>query len=252
MSQVILIILLSVFIVSLISLIGIFFIFINKKTLNKLILFLVAVSVGSLLGGAFLHLMPEIIDTTGFSTNIAFLILGGILLFFVIENFIHWRHCHILTSKEHPHPVGAMNLIGDGLHNLIDGLIIAASYFVSIPVGIATTLAVLIHEIPQEIGDFGVLLFAGYSKRKALFFNFLSALTAMIGAIIGILFAEKSIIFSYIIMPLAVGGFLYIAGSDLIPEIHKQQEERFSFRNLAGIILGILIMYALTFLKIGA
>jgi zinc and cadmium transporter len=145
-----------------------------------------------------------------------------------------------------------MNLIGDGFHNLLDGLIISASYFVSIPVGIATTLAVVIHEIPQEIGDFGVLLYAGYSKRKALFFNFLSALAAMVGAIIGIIFAEKSSIFSYIVMPIAVGGFLYIAGSDLIPEIHKQQEKRFSFRNLAGIILGILIMYALTFLKIGA
>jgi zinc and cadmium transporter len=143
-----------------------------------------------------------------------------------------------------------MNLIGDGLHNLIDGLIIAASYFVSIPVGIATTLAVIIHEIPQEIGDFGVLIYAGYSKKKALIFNFLSALIALIGAIIGIIFAEKSTVFAYIVMPIAVGGFLYIAGSDLIPEIHKQQEKKFSFRNLLGIILGILIMYGLTFLKV--
>jgi zinc and cadmium transporter len=208
--------------------------------------------VGSLLGGAFLHLVPEIVNNTGFTLTVSFLVLGGIILFFVIENFIHWRHCHIPTSKEHPHRLGAMNLIGDGFHNLLDGLIISASYFVSIPLGIATTLAVVIHEIPQEIGDFGVLLYAGYSKRKALFFNFLSALLAFVGAIIGIIFAEKSTIFSYIVMPIAVGGFLYIAGSDLIPEIHKQQEKRFSFRNLAGIILGILIMYALTFLKIGA
>src|SRR4030042_2469914 len=182
----IVLIILSVLIVSLISLIGILFIFMKKRTLDKLLIFLVALSVGSLLGGAFLHLLPEIIDTTGFSLNIAFLVLGGILLFFVIENFIHWRHCHIPTSKEHPHSVGTMNLIGDGLHNLIDGLIIAASYFVSIPVGIATTLAVVIHEIPQEIGDFGVLLYAGYSKKKALIFNFLSALMALVGAIIGI------------------------------------------------------------------
>jgi zinc and cadmium transporter len=246
----ILLIILSVLIVSLISLIGILFIFLKRKTLDKLLIFLVSLSVGSLLGGAFLHLIPEIINGTGFSLSVSFLILGGIILFFVIENFIHWRHCHIPTSKEHPHHLGTMNLIGDGLHNLIDGLIISASYFVSIPVGIATTLAVITHEIPQEIGDFGVLLYAGYSKRKALFFNFLSALTAMIGAIIGIIFAEKSSIFVYIVMPLAVGGFLYIAGSDLIPEIHKQQEKKFSFRNLAGILLGILIMYALTFLKV--
>jgi zinc and cadmium transporter len=248
----IVLIILSVLIVSLISLIGILFIFLKRNTLDKLLIFLVSLSVGSLLGGAFLHLIPEIVNTTGFTLTVSFLVLGGIILFFSIENFIHWRHCHIPTSKEHPHHLGAMNLIGDGFHNLLDGLIIAASYFVSIPVGIATTLAVIIHEIPQEIGDFGVLLYAGYSKRKALFFNFLSALLALVGAIIGIIFAEKSSIFSYIVMPIAVGGFLYIAGSDLIPEIHKQQEKRFSFRNLAGIILGILIMYALTFLKIGA
>ncbi|MGY4884073.1 MAG: ZIP family metal transporter [Nanobdellota archaeon] len=243
-------IILSVILVSLISLIGIFFIFIKKKTLNKIILFLVAVSVGSLLGGAFLHLVPEIIDTTGFSLNIGFLILGGIILFFVIENFIRWRHCHTQNCEIHKQHLGPMNIIGDGFHNLIDGLIISASYFASIPLGIATTLAVIIHEIPQEIGDFGVLLYSGYTKKKALLFNFLSALIAMIGAIIGILFSEKSTIFAYIVIPIAVGGFLYIAGSDLIPEIHKQQENKFSFRNLAGIILGILIMYGLTLIEI--
>jgi zinc and cadmium transporter len=249
MNQVIFI-LLSVILVSLISLIGIFFIFLKKKTLNKLILFLVAVSVGSLLGGAFLHLIPEIIDTTGFTLTVSFLVLGGIILFFVIENFIRWRHCHNTDCEVHTPHLGPMNLIGDGFHNLIDGLIISASYFVSIPLGIATTLAVIIHEIPQEIGDFGVLLYSGYSKKKALIFNFLSALIALVGAIIGIIFSEKSTIFSYIVIPIAVGGFLYIAGSDLIPEIHKQQEKTFSFRNLIGIILGILIMYGLTFLEI--
>jgi zinc and cadmium transporter len=243
-------IILSILIVSFMSIIGILFVFLKKNTLDNWLLFLVSLSVGSLLGGAFLHLIPEIVETTGFSLSISFLILGGIILFFVIENVIQWRHCHIPTSKEHPHHLGTMNLIGDGLHNLIDGLIISASYFVSIPLGITTTLAVVIHEIPQEIGDFGVLLYAGYSKRKALFFNFVSALMAMIGAIIGIIFAEKSSIFAYLVIPVAVGGFLYIAGSDLIPEIHRQQENKFSFKNLAGIILGILMMYALTFLEV--
>jgi zinc and cadmium transporter len=242
--------LLSVFIVSLISLIGILFIFIKKDKLNNLLIFFVSLSVGSLLGGAFFHLIPEIINNTGFSLSVSFLILGGIILFFVIENFIHWRHCHIPTSKSHPHTLGTMNLIGDGIHNFIDGLVIAAAYFVNLPVGIATTLAVVIHEIPQEIGDFGVLLYAGYSKKKALFFNFLSALTALIGAVIGIIFAEKSIIFGYIVIPIAVGGFLYIAGSDLIPEIHKNQEKKFPLKNLLGILLGILIMYGLTFLEV--
>ena len=242
--------LLSVFIVSLISLIGILFIFLKRNTLDNLLIFFVSLSVGSLLGGAFLHLIPEAFGEAGFTMKVSFLILAGIVIFFIIENFIHWRHCHIPTSKEHPHLLGTMNLIGDGIHNLIDGLIIAAAYFVNLPLGIATTLAVIVHEIPQEIGDFGVLLYAGFSKRKALFFNFLSALTAMIGAIIGILFSENYTAFVSIIIPIAAGGFLYIAGSDLIPEIHKNQEKGFPFKNLIGILLGILIMYLLTFLKI--
>jgi len=242
----ILLIILSVILVSFIAIIGILFVFMRKEKLDKLLLFFVSLSVGSLLGGAFLHLIPEIVEGTGFSLAVSFLVLGGIILFFVVENFIHWRHCHIPTSKAHPHSFGAMNLIGDGLHNFIDGLVIAAAYFASIPIGIATTLAVIIHEIPQEIGDFGVLLYAGYSKKKALLFNFLSALMALVGAIIGIIFSEKSTIFTYLVIPVAAGGFLYIAGSDLIPEIHRQQENKFSFRNLAGILLGILIMYLLT------
>ena len=242
-------IILSVFIVSLLSLIGILFIFLKKNTLDKFLMFFVSLSVGSLLGGAFLHLIPEAFGEGGFSLNISFLILLGIVIFFVIENFIHWRHCHIPTSKEHPHHLGTMNLIGDGLHNIIDGLVIAAAYFVNIPLGIATTLAVVIHEIPQEIGDFGVLLYAGFSKKKALFFNFLSALMAMVGAIIGIIFSQHSAVFAYIIVPIAAGGFLYIAGSDLIPEIHKDQEKGLPLKNLGGIILGIFLMYLLTLLE---
>jgi zinc and cadmium transporter len=243
-------ILLSVLIVSLISLIGVLFIFLKKNTLDKFLMFFVSLSVGSLLGGAFFHLIPGAFGGAGFSLNVSFLILAGILLFFIIENFIHWRHCHIPTSKNHPHTLGTMNMIGDGIHNLIDGLVIAAAYFVNIPLGIVTTLAVIIHEIPQEIGDFGVLLYAGYSKRKALFFNFISALTALIGALIGILFSANSSIFQYIIIPIAAGGFLYIAGSDLIPEIHKNQDKGFPLKNLGGILLGILLMYLLTLIEV--
>jgi zinc and cadmium transporter len=243
-------ILLSVLIVSLVSVIGILFIFLKKNTLNSLIIFFVSLSVGSLLGGAFLHLIPEAFGEAGSILKTSFLVLGGIIIFFIIENYIHWRHCHIPTSSKHPHHLGTMNIIGDGLHNMIDGLVIAAAYFVNIPLGIVTTLAVIIHEIPQEIGDFGVLLYAGYSKKKALFFNFLSALTAILGALIGILFIGTSSNFASIIIPLAAGGFLYIAGSDLIPEIHKNQEKKFPLKNLIGILLGILIMYGLTFLEV--
>lgn len=241
---------LSVILISLVSIIGILFIFLKKDKLNKLILFFVSLSVGSLLGGAFLHLIPEAFESGKSILQSSFLVLLGIIIFFIIENYIHWRHCHVPTSKHHPHPLGTMNLIGDGIHNFIDGLVIAAAYFVNIPLGIVTTLAVVLHEIPQEIGDFGVLIYAGYSKKKALFFNFLSALTAVLGALVGILFGGMGSNFSSIVIPIAAGGFLYIAGSDLIPEIHKNQEKKFPLKNVIGIILGILIMYGLTFLNV--
>ncbi len=242
-------IIISVIIVSLISIVGILFLLLKEKFLKKILLFLVALSAGSLLGGAFLHLIPELIEEGVFNLKTSLLILGGIVFFFVIENFIHWRHCHIPTSKSHPHSLGIMNLIGDGFHNLTDGMIIAASYLINIPLGIATTLAVIFHEIPQEIGDFGVLIYAGFSKIKALFFNFLSALAALIGAVIVIIFSGTFENLAQIIIPIAVGGFIYIAGSDLIPEIHKNQKRKFAIENLIAIILGILIMYGLTFLE---
>lgn len=241
---------LSVVIVSLISLIGIFFIFMKRDKLNKVILFLVSLSVGSLLGGAFLHLIPEAFTETNSIIKTSFLVLAGIILFFIIEHFMQWRHCHIPTSKSHPHSLGAMNIIGDAVHNFTDGLVIAAAYFINIHLGIVTTLAVIMHEIPQEIGDFGVLIYAGYSKKKALFFNFLSALTAVLGAIVGIFFSGGIAGFASLVVPLAAGGFLYIAGSDLIPELHKNQKKKFSLKNISGIILGILIMYALTLLEV--
>jgi len=241
---------LSVIIISLISLVGIFFVLMKKEKLNKIILFLVSLSAGSLLGGAFLHLIPEAFEKSSSILTTSLLILSGIILFFVIEHVIHWRHCHVPTSKSHPHSLGIMNIIGDGFHNFLDGLVIAAAYFINIPLGIVTTLAVILHEIPQEIGDFGVLIYAGYSKKKALFFNFISALTAILGAIVGILFAGSSEAFALIVIPLAAGGFLYIAGSDLIPELHKNQEKQFSIKKIIGIIFGILIMYGLTFLEV--
>ncbi len=244
-------IILSVLLVSLISIIGISFIFLKKKTLDNLLIFLVALSAGSLLGGAFLHLLPEIVSSFGFSIKVSFFILFGIILFFIIENIMHWRHCHIQTCDEHQHHLGTMNLIGDGIHNFIDGIVIATSYFINIPLGLATTVAVVMHEIPQEIGDFGVLLYAKYSKLKALFFNFISALAAVLGALLSIIFVEKLKYLIYIIIPITIGGFLYIAGSDLIPEIHKNQPKKFSLRNIFGLLLGILIMYLLTFLEIG-
>ncbi len=240
----------SVFIVSLISFVGAICLALNIEKLKKIIFFFVSFSAGSLLGGAFLHLLPEIIEeNNGLSLKISLLIITGILIFFILEKFICWRHCHVPTSKDHPHHLAVMNLVGDGLHNIIDGMIIAASYFISIEIGVATTIAVALHEIPQEIGDFSVLIHAGLSRAKALLFNFLSALTAVVGAIITIIFYNYIENFIQIIIPLTIGGFIYIATADLIPELKKEESIPSSLKQLVGLILGIGVMLGLLLLE---
>ena len=237
---------LSVLIVSLISFIGILTISLNPKTLKKCLIYLVSFSAGALLGDAFIHLLPETVEENGFGISVSVYIISGILFSFIIEKIISWRHCHHPTSKEHPHPFAIMNLVGDFFHNFIDGLIIGASYLASIPVGIATTIAVVLHEIPQEIGDFGVLMHGGFSKTKALFLNFITALSAIVGAIISFILASKvegSLLF---LIPFAAGNFIYIASSDLIPELHKYQfTTKSSIVQLLTIILGIIAMMTL-------
>jgi len=232
----------SVFIVSLISLIGIFTLSIKKKKLNKGLIYLVSLATGTLFGGAFLHLLPELIGKHGFNLNISFLILGGIVLFFVLEKVVHWHHSHLPMGGEHVHSFSIMNLIGDGLHNFLDGLIIGATYLVSIPLGITTTILIAFHEIPQEISDFGVLLHGGFSVSKALLFNFVSALMAILGAVIALSLSGYIENIEFLITSIAIGGFLYIAGSDLIPELHKHPSLKSSLLQLTAFLAGILIM----------
>ena len=248
MNQIWLYSLISVFVVSLISLIGVLTLSINVKKLRKFLIYMVSFSAGALLGDAFIHLLPEAVEEFGFGLNTSFYVLAGILVFFVSEKIVKWRHCHMHYHDDHVHSFAVMNLIGDGFHNFIDGLIIAASYLVSIPVGIASTLAVAFHEIPQEIGDFGVLLHGGYSKKKALFFNFLTALTAVLGAITALLIGNYFENITLFLIPFAAGGFVYIAGADLIPELHREVKVRKSFLQLLSILLGIFVMYSLLFL----
>jgi zinc and cadmium transporter len=239
---------LSIFIISLVSLIGIFFLAISSEKLKTILIYLVSFSAGALLADAFIHLLPEIIQQ-GFSLLVSFLILLGILTFFILEKVIQWHHCHMPITKEHSHPVAYMNLFGDGLHNFIDGLIIAGSYLVNIPTGIATTIAVLFHEIPQEIGDFGIMLHAGFSRLKALTFNFLSALTAVLGAITALLLKDLIPNIEFIIVPLAFGAFIYIAGSDLIPEMHKETKLPRSIIQTLAFLLGIAVIASLLLLE---
>lgn len=237
--------LLSVLAISLISLIGIFSFALSNGSMMRVLLFLVSFAAGSFLGSAFLHLLPEASEETGFNVGIGLLVLAGVLLFFVLEKFIHWRHCHVPTSKKHPHPLAYMNLVGDAFHNFIDGVIIAVSYLVSIPLGIATSLAVIFHEIPQEISDFGVMLHGGFSKRKALLMNFLTALTAFLGVAAGFLLFNASEYVTMWVLPITAGGFIYIAGTDLIPELHKECALPKSFSQLSGLLLGVLVMFLL-------
>ncbi|MBW2964518.1 ZIP family metal transporter [Candidatus Woesearchaeota archaeon] len=204
--------LVSVLLVSLVSLIGVVTLSINDALLSRILLFMVSFAAGSLFGGAFFHLIPEAVQSNGITAVSVYVVLG-IVIFFILEKFIHWRHCHVPTSRSHPHPLGTMNLVGDGFHNLIDGIVVAASYMVSIPLGISTTLAVLLHEVPQEMGDFSILLHAGFRKTKALLFNFASALTAVLGALIALTVGSKVAGFSAMIIPFTAGGFIYIAGS---------------------------------------
>ncbi|MFH1173356.1 MAG: ZIP family metal transporter [bacterium] len=236
--------LISVIIVSLLSLIGIFTLSLGHQRLNKILLYLVSFAAGAMLGDVFIHIIPEVSPIT---ITISLLFLAGILLFFILEKFIHWRHCHVPNCEDHQHPMALMNLVGDGLHNLMDGMIIAGSFLVSIPLGIATTLAVALHEIPQEIGDFGVLLHGGYSRQKALWLNLLSASLAIIGTIIVLLLNNSLNNLTNVILPLTAGGFIYIAGSDLIPELHKETTVHKSLIQLCFLLLGIMVMLGLTF-----
>lgn len=240
----------SVVLVSLISLIGVVTLSIKAEKLSQFLIYMIAFSAGALFGDAFIHLLPETVEETGFSLNISLYILTGIAFSFIVEKIIHWRHCHHPTTEDHPHPFAYLNLFGDGVHNFIDGLIIAAAYLSSIPVGIATTLAVVLHEIPQEIGDFGVLLHGGFSKEKALVLNFFTALTAVLGTVIALTLGRFVGGLEIFLVPFAAGSFIYIAGADLIPEIHKEVKVSKSIGQFLTFVLGVAIMVLLIFVEV--
>jgi zinc and cadmium transporter len=231
--------LIGTFIVSLISLAGVFTLGLKGKLLEKILFGLVGFSAGALIGGAFLHLIPEALEL-GPSIPVFYCLILGIILFFVMERYFHWRHCHEEDCKVHPFTY--LNLFGDGIHNFIDGMVIAVSFTASVKLGIATTVAIILHEIPQELGDFGVLVYGGFSKQKALLCNFLSALTAMFGALIGYLLADYIGGLSRFILPLTAGGFIYIAASDLIPQLHKEKDLRRSNLAFLAFLMGIAFM----------
>lgn len=239
----------SVVLVSAISLVGILSLSSRGDGLKKIALMLVSFAVGGLFGDAFIHLLPESFEQLGASLTTPLYVMLGLLLFFVLEKFLRWRHCHISASEEHLHPVVTMNLVGDAVHNLVDGMIIGATYIVSIPIGITTTLAIVMHEIPQEMGDFGILIHGGLSIKKALIFNYLSALTAILGTILSLVIGPHIQDYSVSLLPITAGGFIYIAGSDLIPELQHDVKVTTSLWQFALILLGVGIMALLIFLE---
>jgi len=237
----------GVLIISCFSFVGALTLAIKKETLERILLILVAFSAGALIGDAFIHLLPEAIEKNGGELNyqIAISIFIGIIIFYALEKFLRWRHCHDVDCEEHPTHLATINLFSDALHNFIDGVIIGISFLVSIPLGIVTLIAVAAHEIPQELGDFGVLIHSGFSRKKALTYNFLFALTAVLGTVITLIIGPKLQILVDYMIPVTAGGFIYIALSDLIPELHKEESLKHSITQFAFMILGIGVMFAL-------
>ncbi|MSS74858.1 ZIP family metal transporter [Candidatus Pacearchaeota archaeon] len=243
--------LVSVLVVSLLSFVGLATLGLKLTKLKTVVIYLISFAAGALLGDVFLHLLPEAVETSGgFGLRISFGVLGGMVLFFLLEKVIHWRHCHMpIDEKEHIHAFAYTNLIGDALHNFLDGVLIAGSFLVNWPTGIATTVAVVLHEIPQEIGDFGVLVHGGFTRKRALWLNFLTALTAVLGAVITLLVAGRIEGLVEWLVPVAAGGFIYIATADLIPELHKDATTRRSLGQVLAFVLGIAVMASLLLLE---
>ena len=233
---------LSVLLVSLVSLAGLITLSMSRKLLDRIMTYLVSFATGSLFGGALIHLLPEAYASASNPLHVSLWTIGGLATFFVMEKFFRWRHCHHPTTDEHVHPVVPMNIFGDGMHNFIDGVLIAISYSASIPLGISTTVAVLFHEIPQEISDYSILINGGLSMKKALLVNLMTASLALVGAMFALQMGKSIIGFTDALVPLSAGGFLYIAGSDLIPELHHNTDAKKSIIQLLMLIAGVTVM----------
>ncbi len=237
----------SVLVVSAASLIGVALLGLHQSFLHKILHFLIAFSAGALLGDVFIHILPEMAES-GFTTMTGFYFLLGIIVFFLLEKYIHWHHGYG-ENEDTGHATNLLTTFGDALHNLIDGIIIAASFLISIPLGIATTVAVLFHEIPQELGQFAILIHGGWSTTKALIYNFFSALTSVVGAAIVFLFVPGLDEAPTALLAVAGASFIYIAMSDIIPELQKEKRLSQSVGQVLAFLIGVGVMTALLFLE---
>lgn len=203
---------------ALLGFVGVFSLWLSKRSLDNIIHILVAFAAGSLLGGAFFHLLPESLVEIDAGTTML-LCLAGFVLFMVVESYFHWHRC----KKCDIHPFSYVMVIGDGIHNFLGGIILAASFLVSIPLGIATTIAILAHELPQQLGIFGVLVSGGFMRNKAILYSFAAQSTVVLGALVGYFLSGVTEGFVPLLVPFAAGNFIYIASSDLVPEMHKSE-----------------------------
>ncbi len=236
-------IILATTLVSSISLIAAWFISALPGKHKNITFWLVSLSAGTLMGGAFWHLLPEAIESVGVMPTMT-TTLGSFVAFYIIEKVLHWQHCH---NPSHEHSFGYLNVVGDAIHNFLDGVSIAAAFVINPLLGINTAFAIALHELPQELGDIGTLMHAGFSRKKALLANFGVALTAVVGGVVGYgLTMYVQAIVPYL-LPVAAGSFLYIASSDLIPELRQERDPMRSFWALAWFVLGLVIMYLALF-----
>ena len=239
-------------IASLFSLVGIYALSLKENTLHKILLILVAFSAGSILGAAYFDLLPEAIELVEGSLVFVYITLGFVLFFF-LERFIYWYHGHPheaditaeFADRAAAEGFAYLNLIGDGVHNFVDGMVIAASFFVGFPVGLAATVAVIFHELPQEMGDYGILVYAGFKRSKALLLNFVVALAVVLGGISAIFFLEATEALSGLLIAFSAGGFIYLAAAELIPELHKEKSLKKSAIQFVVFILGIGLIWSL-------
>ena len=227
---------------SAIAFVGGFAFLLNDSLLKKVLLPLVAFSAGSLIGGALFHMLPESIEHMGNGTAPYAWLAFGFLSFFALEQFLHWHHCHHSPSH-YKHPVTHLLLIADGVHNLIGGLAVGASFLIDIRLGIATWIAAAAHEVPQELGDFAVLVHGGWKKGKALFANFISALPFLLGGLI-VYFVSTEMDVAFLV-PFAAGNFLYIAAADLIPEVKHSSKLSENIIHLIAFIAGLVLLFVM-------
>ena len=230
----------STLLMSVLALVGLLTLLLSERKLKAILLPLVALSAGALLGGSYFHLIPKAVSELGCSQSIFLWFLAGFSIFFLMEQFIEWHHCHRVPS-EHKKPVTYLILVSDTIHNFIGGLAIASSFLVNVNAGIITWLAAAAHEIPQELGDFGILLHGGWEKREALFFNFLSALTVVAGGLVT--YFLSGAFQTTFLLPFAAGNFTYIAASDLIPEVKHGENLPKSIIHFGSFLAGLGLLF---------